>query len=94
MIPNRKFFDTNSLKSDIYIDDYGNPIKNKYDVERSEKVDFDYTNNDYKFFLLTLNQLLLDRKTTILSKQANIFTTNIDIFFEKNLESLELHYND
>jgi len=56
--------------------------------------DFEKTKNSYKDFLETLNQLILDRKSSTLSKQVNIFTTNIDIFFENNLEELELHYND
>lgn len=63
------------------------------DIKKS-KEDFESTQKDYKNFLSTLNQLILDRKTTVLSKQINIFTTNIDIFFEQNLEELELHYND
>lgn len=50
--------------------------------------------DDYQNFLKTLAQLILDRKTTVVGKQVNIFTTNIDIFFERALEDLELHYND
>jgi hypothetical protein len=37
---------------------------------------------------------LLKRKTTLLNKQANVFTTNIDIFFEKALEDASLEFND
>ncbi len=50
--------------------------------------------NNYKKFLQTTNSVLLNRKSTILSKQANIFTTNIDVFLEKALEDLCLEYND
>ncbi len=48
----------------------------------------------YRFFLKALNSILLKRKVTLLSKEANIFTTNVDIFLEKALEDLNLEYND
>mgnify|MGYP000237470293 FL=1 len=41
------------------------------------------TLNSYKTFFKTLNQLILLRRNKLLSKQVNIFTTNIDIFLEK-----------
>src|SRR5205809_782191 len=34
----------------------------------------------YKAFLSCLNSILVKRKVTILSKEANLFTTNVDIF--------------
>ncbi len=52
------------------------------------------TASHYKTFLTLINTILLNRKNTILSKQINIFTTNIDIFFEKALDELGLEYND
>ncbi|MFA5312222.1 MAG: hypothetical protein WC375_02750 [Methanomassiliicoccales archaeon] len=48
----------------------------------------------YKTFLTLINSILLNRKNPILSKQINIFTTNIDIFLEKALEEIGLEYND
>jgi len=48
----------------------------------------------YKDFLHIWNGILLRRKSTILSKEANIFTTNVDIFLDKSLEDLSLEYND
>lgn len=48
----------------------------------------------YKRFLSAINSLLLRRKSTILSKEVNIFTTNIDIFIEKAVEDLNLEFND
>lgn len=48
----------------------------------------------YHTFLKSLNSILLRRKVTILSKEVNLFTTNVDIFFEKALEDLNLEYND
>lgn len=52
------------------------------------------TLNNYKSFLKTINSILLNRKNPILSKQVNIFTTNVDIYFEKALEQLGLEYSD
>ena len=48
----------------------------------------------YELFLSRLNSILLKRKSTILSKEVNLFTTNIDIFLDRALEDLNLEYND
>ena len=48
----------------------------------------------YKAFLQIWNSILLRRKNTILSKEVNVFTTNVDIFLDKALEDLSLEYND
>ncbi len=56
--------------------------------------DFDKTCKDYKDFFELLSHILLKRESTILSKQTNIFTTNIDILMETVLEQSGLEYND
>jgi len=48
----------------------------------------------YLEFLKTINSILLQRKSTILGKEVNLFTTNVDIFLEKALETLGLECND
>jgi hypothetical protein len=48
----------------------------------------------YRVFLNCMNSILLKRKVTLLSKEINLFTTNIDIFLDKALEDLSLEYND
>jgi len=50
--------------------------------------------NIYSTFLKIINAILLNRKSTILNKQINLFTTNIDIFFEQSLEDTNVEYND
>jgi len=50
--------------------------------------------NNYKHFFEIFNKILLERKSTLLSKQINIFTTNIDICIEKALEDKAFEYND
>jgi len=52
------------------------------------------TLTNYKKFLTIFNSLLQRRGSTILNKQVNLFTTNIDLFVEKALEDLGLEYND
>jgi hypothetical protein len=49
---------------------------------------------NYKILLKTLNSVLLNRKSTILNKQVNLFTTNVDVFLEKSLENTNVEYND
>jgi hypothetical protein len=49
---------------------------------------------NYTTFLKTINSILLSRKSTILGKEVNLFTTNIDIFLEKAIEDLGLECND
>jgi hypothetical protein len=49
---------------------------------------------EYKTFLRIWNSILLRRKNTLLSKEINLFTTNIDIFLEMASEDLSLECND
>ncbi|MDB5244403.1 MAG: hypothetical protein JWN18_273 [Parcubacteria group bacterium] len=49
---------------------------------------------DYKNFYKIINNLVLRRENSILTKQVNVFTTNIDIFSEKALEETGLEFND
>ena len=48
----------------------------------------------YATFMRTLNRILLRRHSTLLSKQANIFTTNVDMLFEVAMEELGIDYSD
>lgn len=52
------------------------------------------TYKGYKDFLRTLNQILYNRRSNTVNKQVNLFTTNIDIFFEKVIDDLDLNFND
>lgn len=48
----------------------------------------------YERFIQTLNRLLLRRRSAILNKQVNLFTTNIDISIEIAAENLQAELND
>jgi flagellar biosynthesis chaperone FliJ len=77
-----KYFDTVIKKNPLIVDD------TKKGPTKSQVL------NNYKSFLVTLNTIVLKRKSTLLSKQINLFTTNIDVFIEKALELTQLEYND
>lgn len=49
---------------------------------------------EYTTFLRIWNAVLLHRKNTLLSKELNLFTTNIDIFPEMAFDTLCLECND
>lgn len=67
-----------------------------YVSSRSEpkKSDLTKTYESYRTFLFEITRYLLSRKSTLLDKQVNFFTTNIDIFLEKVLEDAGANYND
>ncbi|MDI9960670.1 MULTISPECIES: hypothetical protein [unclassified Rhodococcus (in: high G+C Gram-positive bacteria)] len=48
----------------------------------------------YAIFGQTLNRILLRRRSTLLSKKVNLFTTNIDLVFEVAFERLGVGFND
>jgi len=48
----------------------------------------------YARFFRTLNHVLLRRRSTVLGKQANVFTTNVDMTFEVALEQLGIEVID
>lgn len=50
--------------------------------------------DNHKAFLKTMNFILSNRKSTILGKQINLFTTNVDIILERALEACQLEVND
>jgi len=82
-----------SLKASLYKKYYDGVIEKNLLVLQNDKASIEVQEN-YKEFLRCINILLLKRKTTLLNKQANIFTTNIDVFFEKALEDASLEFND
>ncbi|WP_418122906.1 SIR2 family protein [Chryseobacterium sp. PTM-20240506] len=61
----------------------------KNDIEKLQN-----TYKGYKDFLRVINQIIYQRRSNTVNKQTNLFTTNIDIFLEKVIEDLNLHFND
>ncbi len=81
------------LETSLYKKYFDGVIVKNINILEGETDSIDVLNN-YKKFLQSINSILLNRKSTILSKQANIFTTNVDVFLEKALEDIGLEYND
>jgi hypothetical protein len=52
------------------------------------------TISEYYRFFLVINDLLSKRRSVLLPKQVNLFTTNIDLLVEKALESSDIELND
>ncbi|SKB64569.1 SIR2-like domain-containing protein [Soonwooa buanensis] len=50
--------------------------------------------DDYLSFIRTIMEIISLRDIQLLSKQINIFTTNVDMFLDYSLEELNLSYND
>jgi NAD-dependent SIR2 family protein deacetylase len=48
----------------------------------------------YQSFMRALNQILIRRRSTMLNRQVNIYTTNVDLAFEDTGEILGLNMND
>lgn len=48
----------------------------------------------YAQFFRTLNNVLLRRRSSLLGKQANVFTTNVDMVFEVSLEQIGIEVVD
>lgn len=70
-------------------------LPNKKVIDNSISTDeYEQTKKSYDEFFLALSEVLLHRKSTILSKQINLFTTNIDVLMETTLERLLIEYND
>lgn len=66
----------------------------KWNISVFESRNWDETLENYKNFYKVINQILLERDNSLLTKQVNIFTTNIDILSEIALEETWLEFND
>lgn len=65
-----------------------------YEKVGDDLANFDSVLRNYKNFLQQLNTILLHRYVPIHNKQINLFTTNIDLFFERALEETKVEFND
>ncbi|MCV7092675.1 SIR2 family protein [Mycobacterium interjectum] len=61
-------------------------------IERTAETETVLTS--YARFLRTLNRILLKRHSSVLAKQANIFTTNVDMLFEVAFEQMGIDFSD
>lgn len=59
-----------------------------------KELEFQETKNNYNEFIKALNIILLKRKTNLLNRQVNLFTTNMDLFLDKTLDESGVEFND
>ena len=78
----------------VYFEQVMNKSLDDYTKTTKEENDFKEVIENYENFLLNINAILLNRYTPILNKQVNLFTTNIDLFFEKSMEKTMIEFND
>lgn len=69
-------------------------IKGNLEINTTGNTKLDVTKKAYSDFYSSLNTILIKRKTNLISKQANVFTTNMDLFNEYALENGGFTYND
>lgn len=81
------------IRASLYKKYFDSVIKENVKILNNDAVTEEVCGN-YQTFLRAVNSVLLKRKTTILSKEVNLFTTNVDVFLDKCLEDLNLEYND
>lgn len=89
----KRYLDAAMKKNDdIYF--FDGTVEDYIDNATSDKDKLNNTYKSYKEFLTIINHILYLRGRNTLSKQVNLFTGNIDIFFEKTIENLNLNFND
>lgn len=81
------------IRVSLYKNFFGGAISKNIDVLKNNNSATSALDS-YKNFLKIVNSIILKRKSTILNKQINIFTTNVDVFLEKSLEDTKVEYND
>lgn len=69
-------------------------VDDDFPLSSEKEIEFIDTNKNYIDFLQALNVLVLKRRNKLLPKEVNIFTTNMDIFLDVNLDRLGLEFND
>jgi len=81
------------VKASLYKLYFDGVIKKNINILNDDSATYSLMNS-YKNFFEIFNRIILERRNTLLSKQINIFTTNIDICLEKALEDKGFEYND
>lgn len=84
------------VEREVHYKEYLNKVilPNKKVIDNSITPDLEISKKSYDEFFIALSNVALKRKSTILSKQVNVFTSNIDVLMETSLERLSIEYND
>jgi hypothetical protein len=81
------------IKSSIYKEYFTKVILPNYKPDK-ENDKFITVINGYKNFLTIWNEIINKRANRLLSKQLNIYTTNIDTLIENATEQAQIEFND
>lgn len=81
------------VEASIYKAFYESIIKPNYEVSGSD-TDYTQTRNNYKTFLSAWNSIMNKRNSRLHNKQVNLFTTNVDLMFEKSSIGMGIELND
>lgn len=84
----KKEYFEKAIEGNLFIHDSGKIEEGDVAKDLSE------TKANYQDFLVALNIILLRRRSNIISRQVNLFTTNMDLFLDFTLEAVNLEYND
>ena len=83
------------IRASLYKKFFDDVISKNINISRElDDVDLNKVLNNYKQFIKLINTIILNRRSSILSRQVNLFTTNFDIFLEKSMETVGVEYND
>ncbi len=69
-------------------------IKGNLEIFTGNSVNLNKTKKAYKDFINALNTILIKRKSNLVSKQVNVFTTNMDLLLDYTIEKLGFACND
>lgn len=64
------------------------------ELTKGTQASYKLTLSNYKAFLNLLNEIVQFRYSSILNKQINLFSTNIDLFVERAIEETKHEFND
>lgn len=97
-IENRMNDDTTRLEAQkeyyVIINKSKAVLNEKLETETQDLPKLHAAKNNYDIFINSLATVLSLRRLQIVNKQANIFTTNFDMFIEDSCERLNVPYND
>ena len=80
------------IKASIYKEYFTEVILPNH--KRTREEDYNTVIDGYKNFLIVWNEIINKRANRLLSKQVNIYTTNIDTLVENASEKVQVEFND
>ncbi len=89
----KNYFDV-AMFENIELRSYNKSVTGYIEEGNSKIEKINNTLKNYVDFLSLINNIVYERRSNTVSKQVNLFTTNIDVLFEKSIETIGLQFND